>query len=86
MEKVRFWKEKKSADQKEQGTCCAGRRTYHSGSGSKPLILPIPGMDSEGVLTSDELFAMKECAGESYHYRWRSYQCGIRNGLRRTWM
>lgn len=29
-------------------------------SGSKPLILPIPGMDSERVLTSDTLFAMKE--------------------------
>ena len=29
-------------------------------SGSKPLILPIPGMDSERVLTSDALFAMKE--------------------------
>lgn len=29
-------------------------------SGSKPLILPIPGMDNERVLTSDALFAMKE--------------------------
>ena len=28
-------------------------------SGSKPLILPIPGMDLPGVLTSDELFRMK---------------------------
>lgn len=29
-------------------------------SGSKPLILPIPGMNNERVLTSDALFAMKE--------------------------
>lgn len=29
-------------------------------SGSKPLILPIPGMDNERILTSDALFAMKE--------------------------
>ena len=28
-------------------------------AGSKPLILPIPGMDLPGVLTSDELFRMK---------------------------
>ena len=28
-------------------------------SGSKPLLLPIPGMDLPGVLTSDELFRMK---------------------------
>ncbi len=34
-------------------------------SGSKPLILPIPGMDSERVLTSDALFAMKESSEES---------------------
>ncbi len=26
----------------------------------KPLILPIPGMDLPGVLTSDELFKMKK--------------------------
>lgn len=29
-------------------------------AGSKPLILPIPGMDLPGVLTSDELFQLKE--------------------------
>ncbi|MGN0333634.1 MAG: dihydrolipoyl dehydrogenase [Lachnospiraceae bacterium] len=29
-------------------------------SGSKPLILPIPGLDLPGVLTSDELFQLKE--------------------------
>ena len=29
-------------------------------SGSKPLILPIPGMDLPRVLTSDELFKLKE--------------------------
>ena len=28
-------------------------------AGSKPLILPLPGMDLPGVLTSDELFRMK---------------------------
>ena len=29
-------------------------------AGSKPLILPIPGLDLPGVLTSDELFKLKE--------------------------
>lgn len=29
-------------------------------AGSKPLILPIPGMELPGVLTSDELFQLKE--------------------------
>lgn len=29
-------------------------------TGSKPLILPIPGLDLPGVLTSDELFQLKE--------------------------
>ena len=29
-------------------------------AGSKPLILPIPGLDSPGVLTSDELFELRE--------------------------
>lgn len=29
-------------------------------AGSKPLILPIPGLDLPGVLTSDELFQLKE--------------------------
>lgn len=30
-------------------------------SGSKPLLLPIPGMDLPGVLTSDGLFRLQEC-------------------------
>ncbi len=39
--------------------------TYHAdkiilAAGSKPLILPIPGMDLPGVLTSDELFKLPE--------------------------
>lgn len=29
-------------------------------AGSKPLVLPIPGMDLPGVLTSDELFRLRE--------------------------
>ena len=29
-------------------------------AGSRPVILPIPGMDLPGVLTSDELFALRE--------------------------
>ena len=29
-------------------------------TGSKPLVLPLPGMDLPGVLTSDELFQLKE--------------------------
>ena len=28
--------------------------------GSKPALVPIPGLDSEGVLTSDELFQLQE--------------------------
>lgn len=40
-------------------------RLYSAGNiilaaGSKPLVLPIPGMDLPGVLTSDELFQLKE--------------------------
>lgn len=30
-------------------------------TGSKPLLLPIPGMDLPGVLTSDGLFRLQEC-------------------------
>lgn len=30
-------------------------------AGSKPLLLPIPGMDLPGVLTSDGLFRLQEC-------------------------
>ena len=29
-------------------------------AGSKPIMLPLPGMDMEGVITSDELFKLKE--------------------------
>ena len=29
-------------------------------TGSKPVILPLPGMDAKGVLTSDELFKLRE--------------------------
>ena len=42
-----------------------GRRVYRAdkiilAAGSRPLILPIPGMELEGVLTSDELFKLRE--------------------------
>ena len=73
MEKVRFWKRKKVRIQKKvedeedstiaestaDDTVIEGENIILA-SGSKPLILPIPGMDSERVLTSDALFAMKE--------------------------
>ena len=47
-------------------------------SGSKPLILPIPGMDNERVLTSDALFCDERSSKESDHHRRRRDQCGIR--------
>ena len=42
-----------------------GESTYEAeyiilAAGSKPLILPIPGLDLPGVLTSDELFRLEE--------------------------
>lgn len=57
------------------GTLCAnkevkvtseeGTETYTAdkvilAAGSKPLVLPLPGMDLPGVLTSDELFKLRE--------------------------
>jgi dihydrolipoamide dehydrogenase len=44
----------------------SGEKTEYSAdkiilaAGSKPLILPLPGMDLDGVLTSDELFKLRE--------------------------
>ena len=52
--------EKKVRIRKEQEDVVLEGENIILASGSKPLILPIPGMDSERVLTSDALFAMKE--------------------------
>ena len=52
--------EKKVRIQKGQEDVVIEGENIILASGSKPLILPIPGMDSERVLTSDALFAMKE--------------------------
>ena len=52
--------EKKVRIRKEQEEVVLEGENIILASGSKPLILPIPGMDSERVLTSDALFAMKE--------------------------
>ena len=52
--------EKKVRIRKEQEDVVLEGENIILASGSKPLILPIPGMDNERVLTSDALFAMKE--------------------------
>ena len=52
--------EKKVRIRKEQEDVVLEGENIILASGSKPLILPIPGIDSERVLTSDALFAMKE--------------------------
>lgn len=52
--------EKKVRIRKEQEDVVLEGENIILASGSKPLILPIPGMDRERVLTSDALFAMKE--------------------------
>lgn len=52
--------EKKVRIRKEQEDVLIEGENIILASGSKPLILPIPGMDSERVLTSDALFALKE--------------------------
>ena len=52
--------EKKVRIRKEQEDVVIEGENIILASGSKPLILPIPGMDNERVLTSDALFAMKE--------------------------
>ena len=44
-------------------------------AGSKPLILPIPGMDLPGVLTSDELFRMKSVPESLTIIGGGGYQC-----------
>lgn len=56
VKKVRIHKE---TDGSMEDTVIEGENIILA-SGSKPLILPIPGMDNERVLTSDALFAMKE--------------------------
>lgn len=56
VQKVRIHKE---TDGSMEDTVIEGENIILA-SGSKPLILPIPGMDNERVLTSDALFAMKE--------------------------
>ncbi len=44
-------------------------------TGSKPLMIPIPGIDLPGVLSSDELFCLKEAPGEPRHHRRRCDFC-----------
>mgnify|MGYP000113922990 CR=1 FL=1 len=51
--------EKKVRIRKEQEDVVLEGENIILASGSKPLILPIPGMDSERVLTSDALFAIE---------------------------
>ncbi len=43
----------------ESESVCEARHIILA-SGSKPLVIPIPGIDLPGVLTSDELFRLKE--------------------------
>ena len=52
-------------DRKVSVTSEGGAKIYEAdrillAAGSRPVILPIPGMDLPGVLTSDDLFALKE--------------------------
>lgn len=52
--------DKKVEVQMEEGNVCIEADNVILASGSKPLILPIQGMDLPGVLTSDELFQLEE--------------------------
>ena len=49
--------------------------------GSYPAKLPVEGMELEGVLTSDGLFALKEIPGKPDHHRRRRDRCGIRRSF-----
>ena len=44
----------------EEGESCYEAENVILAAGSKPLVLPIPGLDLPGVLTSDELFRLEE--------------------------
>ena len=44
----------------EDGENCYEAENVILAAGSKPLVLPIPGLDLPGVLTSDELFRLEE--------------------------
>lgn len=44
----------------EQGEQTIGAKYILIATGSKPLVLPIEGMDLPGIMTSDELFQMQE--------------------------
>lgn len=52
--------------EKRVSVTCEGETKFYEAdhvllaAGSKPVILPIPGMELPGVLTSDELFALRE--------------------------
>ncbi|MEG1505103.1 MAG: dihydrolipoyl dehydrogenase [Lachnospiraceae bacterium] len=52
--------DKTVAVETEDGSCTLEGNHILLASGSKPLILPIEGMDLPGVLTSDELFRLTE--------------------------
>lgn len=52
--------DKKVEVQMEEEKVCLEAENVLLASGSKPLILPIEGMDLPGVLTSDELFKLEE--------------------------
>ncbi|MEG0590968.1 MAG: FAD-dependent oxidoreductase, partial [Lachnospiraceae bacterium] len=52
--------DKTVAVETEDGSCTLEGNHILLASGSKPLILPIEGMDLPGVLTSDELFQLTE--------------------------
>lgn len=64
---VTFLAGKGTLEQNKEVTVVSGEEKHTYGAdkiilaaGSKPLVLPIPGLDLPGVLTSDELFQLKE--------------------------
>ena len=73
--------EKKVRIRKEQEDVVLEGENIILASGSKPLILPIPGIDSERCTLCDE-----RSSEESDHYRRRCYQCGICHSIREPWM
>ena len=64
---VTFLAGKGTLEQNKEVTVVSGEEKHTYGAdkiilaaGSKPLVLPIPGLELPGVLTSDELFQLKE--------------------------
>lgn len=53
-------KENKVSVASEDGTRTFGADKVVLAAGSKPIMLPLPGMDLQGVLTSDEVFGLRE--------------------------